>query len=79
MINYRHQNLLNDDFLWVVRIVGGKIFHCGVVKFMIKLTLCLYSFLLLAQTYYFVLAPNADQLIQYGPLFFQMCYVKFFK
>ncbi|KAH0822339.1 hypothetical protein GEV33_000452 [Tenebrio molitor] len=74
MINYRHQNLLNDDLLWVVRIVGGKIFRCGVVKFMIKLTLCLYSFLLLAQTYYFVLAPNADQLIQYGPLFFQMCY-----
>ncbi|KAH0821061.1 hypothetical protein GEV33_001729 [Tenebrio molitor] len=74
MINYRHQNLLNDDFLWVVRIVGGKIFRCGVVKFMVKLTLCLYSFLLLAQTYYFVLAPNADQLIQYRPLFFQMSY-----
>nr|KAH0807253.1 hypothetical protein GEV33_015538 [Tenebrio molitor] len=74
MINYRHQDLLNDDVLWVVRILGGKIFHCGVVKFVIKLTLSLYSFLLLAQTYFFVFAPDADQLIQYGPLFFQMCY-----
>jgi hypothetical protein len=63
----------------VVRIVGGKMFRCGVVKFVIKLTLSLYSFLLLAQTYFFVLAPDADQLIQYGPLFFQMCYVNFFK
>ncbi|KAJ3634268.1 hypothetical protein MTP99_011165 [Tenebrio molitor] len=74
MINYRHQDLLNDDVLWVVRILGGKIFQCGVVKFVIKLTLSLYSFLLLAQTYFFVFAPDADQLIQYGPLFFQMCY-----
>ncbi|XP_068905194.1 uncharacterized protein [Tenebrio molitor] len=79
MINYRHQDLLNDDVLWVVRILGGKIFQCGVVKFVIKLTLSLYSFLLLAQTYFFVFAPDADQLIQYGPLFFQMCYVNFFK
>ncbi|KAH0815120.1 hypothetical protein GEV33_007671 [Tenebrio molitor] len=74
MINYRHQNLLNDDFLWVVRIMGGNIFRCRFVKFVVKLTLCLYSFLLLSQTYYFALAPNADQLIRYGPLFFQMCY-----
>jgi hypothetical protein len=59
--------------------VGGNIFRCRFVKFVVKLTLCLYSFLLLSQTYYFALAPNADQLIQYGPLFFQMCYVKFFK
>ncbi|KAH0807249.1 hypothetical protein GEV33_015542 [Tenebrio molitor] len=49
-------------------------FRCGVVKFVIKLTFSLYSFLLLAQTYFFVLAQDADQLIQYGPLFFQMCY-----
>ncbi|XP_068905195.1 uncharacterized protein [Tenebrio molitor] len=66
--------LVPDDVLWVVRILGGKIFQCGVVKFVIKLTLSLYSFLLLAQTYFFVFAPDADQLIQYGPLFFQMCY-----
>ncbi|KAH0807255.1 hypothetical protein GEV33_015535 [Tenebrio molitor] len=38
MINYRHQDLLNDDVLWVVRIVGGKMFRCGVVKFEIKLS-----------------------------------------
>ncbi|KAJ3620118.1 hypothetical protein MTP99_004108 [Tenebrio molitor] len=68
---------MNYDYLKLVRVIGSDIYQFKFVKQLLKLTLIAYLILLLLQLYYFFQTPNVEDLIRYGPLFFQMCFVSF--
>jgi hypothetical protein len=56
-------------------VIGSDIYQIKFVKQLLKLTLIAYLTLLLLQLYYFFQTPNLEDLIKYGPLFLQMCFV----
>ncbi|KAJ3620087.1 hypothetical protein MTP99_004080 [Tenebrio molitor] len=74
-MDYQHQDLLNDDYLKLVRVLGSDIFQTRIGKFLLKLTFTFYLALLVAQLYFFFLAASTANLIDHAPLFLQMCYV----
>jgi hypothetical protein len=71
--------MFSDDCLKPVRVIGSSIYQFKFVKYLLKLTLITHSTMLLLQLYYFLQAPNMEDLIKYGLLFLQLCYVIFTK
>ncbi|XP_068900444.1 uncharacterized protein [Tenebrio molitor] len=68
---------MNYDCLKPVRMIGSSIYQFKFVKYLLKLTLITHSTMLLLQLYYFLQAPNMEDLIKYGLLFLQLCYTSF--
>jgi hypothetical protein len=71
--------VFSDDCLKPVRVIGSSIYQLKIVKRLLKLMLITYSTVLLLQLYYFFQTPNIEDLLKYGPLYLQMCYVIFTK
>jgi hypothetical protein len=67
--------MFSDDCLKLVRVIGSDIYQFKFVKLLLKLTFIVYLTLLLLQLYYFFQTPSMEDLIKYGPLFLQMCFV----
>ncbi|KAJ3620107.1 hypothetical protein MTP99_004097 [Tenebrio molitor] len=76
-MDYQHHNLLIEDHLKLVRVLGSDIFQTRIGKFLLKLTFIFYLALLVAQLYFFFLAASTANLIDHAPLFLQMCYAEF--
>ncbi|CAH1380429.1 unnamed protein product, partial [Tenebrio molitor] len=76
-MDYQHHNLLIEDHLKLVRVLGSDIFQTRIGKFLLKLTFIFYLALLVAQLYFFFLAASTTNLIDHAPLFLQMCYAEF--
>ncbi|KAJ3620035.1 hypothetical protein MTP99_004029 [Tenebrio molitor] len=71
-MDYDHHNLLNYDYLYLVRVLGSDIYLSKCVKFILKLTFTFHMTLLVAQLYFFLLAPSTTLSINYRPPFLQI-------